>query len=339
MQLLLCCIYQFSNVANYIQLEYESRSVPLVNGQKVILDHLTPAVFLTCVGTLPHWYNYPTSNTTTLNSNILYIDMFDIELEGEYTCIDNSTRDFTSVTITTSQGSLYLFYICCFNGILLGFNVTANLINTEIAETDYIRIESFDTSQVVQSGDYPILPYGTQGVKLSCSLAGPVTWVYPGNTNGVCLITGGVLIRSVTTETRGVYSCSNGAVTVATSLNSEFVPSLCLLALTFIMFLDVIELNSSQLIAGYGIAYIPVLSRNVTLSCDISSINWLLIINQNNIMVLLDSNNYETIANETLIQVIDGVIYFDSFGFFESGYYTCEPNSPMQSTIYLQSIG
>lgn len=106
--------------------------------------------------------------------------------------------------------------------ILLGYNLTTNLINnTGIEETDYIHIESFDTSQDVQSGDYPIVSYGTQGVKLSCSLPGPVTWVYPGNGDGVCLIEGGVLIRSVNTDTRGVYSCSNAVTTITTSLNSE----------------------------------------------------------------------------------------------------------------------
>ena len=111
MQYLLCFVYEYFVVANYIQLEYESKSVPLVNGQEVILDLFTPAVFLTCMGTLPHWYNYPTSNTTNLNSDIIYIDVFNQELEGEYLCRDNSTGDVTFIIITTSQGSSCVFIL------------------------------------------------------------------------------------------------------------------------------------------------------------------------------------------------------------------------------------
>ena len=81
------------------------------------------------------------------------------------------------------------------------------------------------------------------------------------------------------------------------------------------------------------------LSRNVTLLCDSSSKNWLLITSQNNSVIQFNSSNYEVITNGTFIKVKDGVICFDSFGVFESGYYTCEPNTPMQSTLYLQSIG
>ena len=124
--------------------------------------------------------------------------------------------------------AVYLFYENYFNGIVLGYATTKFISNAKVDETDYIHIESFDTSLDVQSGDYPILPYGTQGVKLSCSLEGPVTWVYPGYGNGVCLIAGGVLIRSITTETRGTYSCSNGVTTITISLNSELVISSCI---------------------------------------------------------------------------------------------------------------
>lgn len=115
MSAIICCVlfsYLFP-LANYIQLEYESRSVALVNEQRIYLYYLTP-VFLTCMGTLPHWYNYPTSNTT-LNSNTLYIDVFDRELEGDYSCRDNSTGDVTLITITTSQGSFVSIYVCYFN--------------------------------------------------------------------------------------------------------------------------------------------------------------------------------------------------------------------------------
>lgn len=106
-------------------------------------------------------------------------------------------------------------------------------------------------------------------------------------------------------------------------------------------FVDVIELKRldfAHLIAGYDVVYVPVLSRDVTLSCDSSS-SWLLILNQNSSIIQFDSNSDEVVTNETFIQVIDGVLYFDSFGVFESGYYTCMPNTPIQSTLYLQSIG
>ncbi|KAI6649706.1 Receptor-type tyrosine-protein phosphatase F isoform X1 [Oopsacas minuta] len=292
--------------ANYILLEYGTKSLPLVNGQTVNLDPLTSAIVLSCQGTLPHWQSYPTSNTTQLvnDSTSLYLDLSNSQADGEYLCIDNSTGEITLISITTDY--------------TVGMEVT----ESELQITEYIQIENLDTSVYVQSGDYPIIPYGTLGIKLSCSLQGLISWRYQQGSDGVCLIPGGILIRTIDSYTRGEYSCSNGDNTISISLNN---------------IIQLTQLYTSQISAGYNSISIPVFSRNITLSCDSSDPAWLLNFTLNNSTIRIDSSDYQCNINGMLIRVYDGVIYFDSFGLFESGYYTCDPETSRQTTVYLQS--
>ena len=96
------------------------------------------------------------------------------------------------------------------------------MIQTDIShDSDYIQIEHFHTSFNSPSDSYPILKYGTYGVELSCSLKGYTTWMYPHNTNEVCLVSRGLLIRFINTETRGFYSCSNSDESVSIKLTSK----------------------------------------------------------------------------------------------------------------------
>ena len=105
-----CCSYNlFLFLANYIQLQNGSRNIALVNEQTVYLDLLIPAVFLTCKGTVPNWSSYPISNSTRLvNSTTLLFDKFNLQAEGEYQCVDNSTGELTRIYIATHSSNLLI---------------------------------------------------------------------------------------------------------------------------------------------------------------------------------------------------------------------------------------
>ena len=82
-----------------------------MNEQTVYLDLLTPAVFLTCKGTLPNWLTYPISNTTRLiNSDTLYIDKLNSQAIGEYKCVENSTGEITLIYIAANSGNLLILF-------------------------------------------------------------------------------------------------------------------------------------------------------------------------------------------------------------------------------------
>ena len=106
--------------------------------------------------------------------------------------------------------------------------------------------------------------------------------------------------------------------------------------------LDVIKLeqrNSSQLITGYSSLDIPVFSPNVTLSCDSPSSTWLITLNNNSTIMFNSTDEEMQRINATTISVARGVITIGIFRSFETGYYTCDPGTTRQTTVYLQSSG